>query len=97
VKENKSAEIDVLMGVAEMTFNAYGSLSHRTPEVGSRTPETGAGCNCPTIKNYPTEPDKKNKDRQVKKFSITPGALRAFRPESLDPTEDPDDDNDDDE
>ena len=78
-----------LENMAETTFTAGGTLSHRTPEVGTRTPETGAFCTCPTIKNYPTTFDKKYPRRRIKEFSITPGALRAFRPEKLDLTEEP--------
>ena len=71
-------------------FNVDGSLSHRTPEVGSRTPETGMSCTCPTIKNYPTIVDKNYPLRRVKQFSITPGALHAFRSAKLDsPEEEP--------
>ena len=71
------AEIDHFLERAESAFNADGSLGSRTPEVG-RTPDTGVDCTCPTIKNYPTDRDHK------KKFSITPGALRAFRSERQD-------------
>jgi hypothetical protein len=84
---------DVRRKTATYDFNVDGSLSHRTPEVGTRTPETGTPCTCPTIKNYPTTFDEKYPPRRVKKFSITPGALRAFRAAKLDsPEEDPVDD-----
>lgn len=73
--------INRLMEAAATAFNSDGTLSHRTPEVGTRTPETGGICTCPTIKNYPTGPDKNYPARKVKEFSATPGALRAFRPE----------------
>jgi len=46
----------------------------RTPEVGTRTPEEGSECGCPTIKNYPTD----RKKRNTRQFTITPDALRAF-------------------
>jgi hypothetical protein len=73
--------INRLMDAAATAFNSDGSLSHRTPEVGTRTPEHGASCTCPTIKNYPTGPDKKHRARWVKEFSATPAVLRAFRHE----------------
>jgi hypothetical protein len=49
----------------------------RTPEEGSRTPEE-SDCGCPTIKNHSRE------------FSITAGALRAFKEFSLTDDEDED-------
>lgn len=85
-----------LRETAANEFNVDGSLSSRTPETGTRTPETGAYCTCPTIKNYPTTFDKKHPHRRIKEFSITPGALRAFRPEKMDvpaePVDEPDSD-----
>jgi hypothetical protein len=85
---------------AASEFNVDGSLGTRTPDVGTRTPDTGLDCTCPTIKNYPTvdkkytTPEeksgttrKKALTRKVRAFSITPDALRAFRP---DVTEDDD-------
>ena len=89
LREVDLTETNPLVNIAETSFNSGGTLSHRTPEVGTRTPETGASCTCPTIKNYPTTFDKKFPRRKIKEFSITPGALRAFRPEKLDLTEEP--------
>lgn len=51
-------------------------ISKRTPEL-KKTPDVGADCTCPTIKNYPTVQDSGG---NVPRFSITPGALGAFLP-----------------
>lgn len=51
----------------------------RTPEVGSRTPEEGVDCDCPSIKNYPTDPK-----RNTRQFTITRGAFKAFNDDSDD-------------
>jgi len=59
---------------AERTFN--NGVLKRTPEL-KKTPDVGTDCTCPTIKNYPTRRDS---DRNVRQFSITPGALGAFLP-----------------
>ena len=62
---------------AETTFN---NGAKRTAEL-KKSPDVGTDCTCPTIKNYPTE-------RNLRQFSITPTALRAFLPregESVDP------------
>lgn len=88
----ESSEIDSRLNAAAAAFNPDGILSHRTPEVGTRTPETGGICTCPTIKNYPTGPDKKYPERKVKTFSATPDVLLAFRPEEFE--EEPFDEND---
>jgi Clostripain family len=83
-----------LLEKAELSFYSGGTLSSRTPETG-RTPTTGeAPCTCPTIKNYPTDVDKTYPSRRVKKFSITPGALQAFRQEFDLIEEEPVDDDD---
>jgi hypothetical protein len=95
---NSRANQDLKEATSE--FNVDGSLGTRTPDVGTRTPDTGLDCTCPTIKNYPTvdkkytTPEeksgttrKKALTRKVRAFSITPDALRAFRP---DVTEDDD-------
>ena len=50
----------------------------RTPEL-KKTPDVGADCTCPTIKNYPTTRDP-GTDTNLPQFSITPGALGAFLP-----------------
>lgn len=84
----KSMDLDrftYILNRAENTFNSDGTLNHKTTPELKRTPEVGASCACPSIKNYPTDVN-----RGVKKFSITPGALRAFRSEDSE-TEDDDD------
>ena len=72
---------------AESNYNVNGSLNSGTPEMGrtpdtGRTPSTDDACTCPTIKNYPTS-ERRHPTRMTRKFSITPGALRAFRREKL--------------
>jgi len=63
-----------LINRAEETFFSGLTLApKKTPEL-KKTPETGDSCTCPSIKNFPTDPQ-----RMVRQFSITPGALRAFR------------------
>ncbi len=79
-----------LLATAEKSFYSGVTLGWRPPELG-RTPTTGVPCTCPTIKNYPTD-----RVLRVKKFSITPGALEAFRPEFDLLEEEPVDDDDDD-
>ncbi|HYJ87333.1 MAG TPA: clostripain-related cysteine peptidase [Pyrinomonadaceae bacterium] len=68
--------IDELYERVKVTFTADATLGTRTPEMGTRTPEHGFSCECPSIKNYPTD-----REHRVKEFSITPGALRGFRQE----------------
>ena len=71
---------------AEATFN--NGVLKRTPDL-KKTPDTGTDCTCPTIKNYPRRRYPPDSDRNVRQFSITPGALRAFLPlrkgESVEP------------
>jgi hypothetical protein len=62
---------------AEATFNS--GVLKRTPDL-KKTPDTGIDCTCPTIKNYPTKSYPPDSVRNVRRFSITPGALRAFLP-----------------
>ena len=52
---------------------------------GKPSPLVGIGCACPSIKNYPEEPEDTKPEkvqgkskRKVKAFAITEGALRAF-------------------
>jgi hypothetical protein len=71
---------------AEETFN--NGVLKRTPDL-KKTPDTGTDCTCPSIKNYPTKRYPADSNRNVRQFSITPGALRAFLPlrqgESVEP------------
>src|SRR6185312_7617651 len=73
-KEDADISFNDAEFLADKAFDENGVLDRmrilppkRTPEEGTRTPDEGVGCTCPTIKNHPKE------------FSITPGALRAFR------------------
>ena len=84
-KEN----MDALYEIVKMTVTADATLGSRTPEMGTKTPEHGFSCECPSIKNYPTD-----REKRVKEFSITPGALLAFREELELIEEDPADDDD---
>jgi cysteine peptidase C11 family protein len=67
-------EIDTILNRIGSEFNDAVLAEKKTPEL-KKTPEEGADCTCPSIKNYPTDPR-----RRTKRFSITPGALRSFLP-----------------
>ena len=70
---------------AEDMFN--NGVLKRTPEL-KKSPDVGTDCTCPTIKNYPTNRFPEKSERNVRQFSITPTALRAFLPregESVEP------------
>jgi hypothetical protein len=66
-----------------IVFNPFGALGPGgSKETGSYSKETGgygAGCACPSIKNYPTvEVQIKGKEKKVRAPSITEGLFKAF-------------------
>ncbi len=83
------SEFTALVGVAEGSFDWEGTLD---PIDHKSSSAQGPGCSCPSIKNFKTGYDRNG--RKVKGFSISPGALRAFKKFEL-PDIDPDDEDDD--
>jgi len=65
---------------AENIFHAgvelapLGKVGPEMDPPGKISPEVGGGCDCPTIKNHPFDIQ-----RRVRKFGITPRALRVFK------------------
>lgn len=57
-------------------FNFVGALQKGSPELSKGSPEIGAACSCPSIKNYPTGVWR---DKTVPFLFMTPGAGRVFR------------------
>jgi hypothetical protein len=76
VGPGERTEVDNVYNKAKELFDKN---SKRTPEL-KKTPDVGTDCTCPTIKNYPTSEPPAGLSGNVPRFSITPGAAKAFLP-----------------